>query len=179
MAGFSNIGVPGFTINPPLVSRPSLSPQALGLSIIRPQRNPAGFFNLYENRGFNTGADQSNQHAANVYMQQMGYGDVGQDKSAFGGTMPSYGFTPEDYNRITRFLANPMNQGNVNDYMGIVNRLKAITGTNPQFSMWDQTSRDQWARNFPLNLGSAFGTIPPPVLQSQHIPVTNDSNLRF
>jgi len=156
-----------------------ISPESLGLSIIRPQRTPAAFFNQYENRGFNPGADQSGQHLANVFMEQSGLGDVGQDRSWAQGTMPSYGFSPTDYNNVNRFLANPLNQGNVDAYMGLVNRLKSVTQTNPQFTMWPQQIRNQWANDYPTQIGAGFGTIPPPILQSQNVPGARDSGLRF
>jgi hypothetical protein len=150
----------------------------LGVNVIRGQHQPAGFMDLNQQRGFNTGADTSGEHAANVDLARANVGDVGGGD--FGqGTSPSYGFSPEDYNNIYRYMVDPLNSGNVSNYMGIVNRLKGVAGSNSQFSQWGQPARDTWATNMPLYLTSAYGLMPAPILQNWNIPQSNIPNMRF
>lgn len=178
MAGFSQIGPGGFSINPPLMSRPFQSPQTLPLGIDRQRTQQSPFFNPNEHRGFNTGGDDSNQHLANVYLGKSGLGETGQDNSQLKG-YPGYGFTPEDYDNITRYLNNPLNSQNVGNYMGIANRLSSMTNTNPQFSQWGADTRRKWSTDFPLGLASGFNLVPPPVLQSWNIPIGTAPNIRY
>jgi hypothetical protein len=176
MAGFSQIGPGGFSINPPLMSSPQRSPDALNLSVRRERSQVSSFLNPYEFRGFNTGADESGQHGANVYMAKNGLGDTGQTRNP---GYADYGFSPEDYDNITRYLSNPFNNQNVGNYMGITQRLRNQADTNPQFGSFTPQMRQQWSTDFPLQLASGFNLVPPPILQNWNIPVGTAPNIRF
>lgn len=177
MAGFSNIGEPGYRIAPPIVSPESGSQGYLGIGINRPVRDVSPYFNPSQYR-MPDSADASQQHQANVYMSQMGVGDTGQQRNQ---GLADYGFSPEDWANINRYLSNPQNPQNVAGYMNIRNRLQGVAGQNQQFSTWLPSQRDQWATDFPIRMASGFNTVPPPVLQNWGLayPSSQTGNLRF
>src|SRR5215471_10925269 len=162
MAGFSNIGEPGYTISPPTLGTPRASPGFVNTAIPHPMRNYAGYFQpgQYAMQG---AADENEQHRMNIYLAQNGLGDTGQQKLP---GYSEYGFSPEDWNNITRFLSNPLSNQNIAGYQGISNRLLNTANTNPQFSLWSPAQRQQWARDMPIRTVSGFGAVPAPILQN-------------
>lgn len=166
MAGFSNLGSPGFNISPPLLTKQTSPPGSLPLGVNRRRSNPSPYYNLFEqSRTYSQGGDNSNLHQANVYAGKQGIGNTGADWGSTGaGGYPQYGFSPEDYDVISRYMSNPQNQANVDAYMKIVGRMTNMTQTNPQFSQWLPEQKQNWAKDFPMQLAGGFNMIPPPIL---------------
>jgi len=177
MAGFSNIGEPGYQLSPSIVGPATGGTGYAGLSINRPTREVSPYFNpnQYQMPGQ---ADNSAQHQANVYMGQMGLGETGQQRTP---GLADYGFSAEDWNNINRYMSNPQNPQNVAGYMNIRNRLQGQANINPQFSTWLPEQRTQWATDFPIRMGAGYGTIPPPILQNWGLayPSNLQPNLRY
>lgn len=177
MAGFANIGEPGYRLSPGLVGPQSGSPGFAGVSIPRVPRVNSPYLNpsMYN---LGVGSDTSAEHQGNVYMAQMGLPETGQQRTA---GLADYGFSAEDWANINRYLTNPQNVGNVQNYMNIRNRLQGQANTNPQMGSWLPEQRTQWATDFPIRMASGYGTVPPPVLQQWGIPypTSQTSNLRY
>jgi hypothetical protein len=175
MAGFSSFGESGYQLSPPMLGGSQGPGGYLGLSIIRPRRGYASYMDPSQ-YSYNPGADDSEQHKANVYMQQQGLGQMG---GQFDPTMPNYGFTPEDWNNVNRYISNPQNAQNTQNYLGITNRVSQNVNSNPQMASWLQPQKDQFSRDFPQRLGSAYNTLPPPPLQQLPIAYPNLPGMRY
>ena len=176
MAGFSNIGEPGYQLQPPTLSSATGSPGYTNIGISRPIRQYSPYFNPSQYQMPNQ-ADTSPEHHMNIYMAKTGVGDTGQTK------MPGYaeyGFSPEDWDHITRYLTNPLDTNNMSNYMGISNRLTNLTNTNSQFANWQPEQREAWAKDFPIRMASGFGYVPAPILQNWGLPFpyNNAPNMR-
>lgn len=176
MAGYSQIGEPNYALNPPLLGGAQGSPGYLPLSIPSRIRNYSPYFNpsMYQ---MPSQGDNSGQHQMNIYLAKNGIGQSGQQ------SLPGYseyGFSPEDWDNITRYLSNPLSNQNVAGYMGIVNRLNNVANTNPQFGLWSPQQRQQWSTDMPIRTVSGFGQVPAPILQNWGLayPYNNASNLR-
>lgn len=177
MAGFSNIGEPGYQLSPPLVGAQGGSPGFVNLSVPNRTRQYSPYFNPSQYQMPNQ-ADTSGQHEMNVYMAQNGMGDTGQQRNP---GLADYGFSAEDWNNITRFLSNPLSNQNIAGYQGISNRLGNMTNQNPQFGLWNPQQRQQFASDMPIRLASGFGQVPAPILQNWSLsyPSSQTSNMRF
>ncbi|SRR6266576_4272796 len=177
MAGFSQVGEPNYAINPPSLSSPYGSSGYLGLPVSRARRNYSPYFNN-PNEGYNPGAENTAQHQANVYMSQMGMGNVGAPEQT---GYSNYGFSPEDWANINRFLSNPQNQSNVTNYNNITGRLGQNMQTNPTFANWLPEQKQQFQIDAPIRLASGFQNVPAPILQNWGLafPSGGAGNLRY
>jgi hypothetical protein len=175
MAGFAQIGEPGFRISPPLLGASAGSTGYLGLPISRPRRGYASFYDPTQ-YSYNTGADTSQEHSANVYLKQMGIGDLYSQQDQ---TLPQYGFSAEDWTNLNRYLSNPLDQNNVNSYMGLVNRTNQNINQNPGFSRYTPDMRAQFARDMPIRVGAGYNIPPPAVLQNWALPYPSIPGMRF
>lgn len=177
MAGFSNIGESGYQLQPPTLGTPFGSPGFTNLSIPHPVRQYSPYYSP-EQSSMSNAADTGEQHRMNIYLAQNGLGDTGQANIP---GYSDYGFSPEDWNNITRFLSNPLSNQNIAGYQGLTNRLGNVANTNPQFSLWSPAQRSQWSRDMPIRTVSGFGAVPAPILQNWGLayPPSSTSNLRF
>jgi hypothetical protein len=177
MAGFSNIGEPGYQLSPSIVG-PSTGGQGYaGISVNRPTRQVSPYFSPGQYQMPNA-ADTSAEHRANVFMAQNGVGDTYQQRTP---GLADYGFSAEDWANVNRYMTNPQNPQNVQGYMNIRNRLNVLAMNSPQFSTWLPEQKGQFATDFPIRMAAGYGLVPPPILQTWGLPYPSSQqpNLRY
>lgn len=176
MAGFSNIGEPGYQLQAPTLGSSIGSSGYTNIGIARPTRQYSPYFSPEQYR-MPMQADTSPEHQMNIYLAKNGLADTGQQKLP---GYSEYGFSPEDWDNITRFLSNPLSDQNITNYQGISNRLRGLSDTNPQMANWQPEQRDAFSRDFPIRMMSGFGHVPAPILQNWGLPYpyNNAGNLR-
>lgn len=168
MAGFSQIGEQGFRTAPPRIQ--NIGGPSGYLGNFNVPSIPTDYADFYkEMSGVGSGADTSAEHMANVFLARSGLGDTGVGN--WSGSQSPYGFNSQDWNQINQFMANPLQQGNVNNYQGIVNRLKPRMQASGQFNMYTPTQFNTAMNDLPQRLGVGYGVVPPPVLQNLSIPL--------
>jgi hypothetical protein len=153
MAGFATS--PGFRVSPPRVNpQPGSSFLDLG---VPSASSRAGFL---DNPNVATSQiNNSPEHQANVYLARLGlnntYPSGQRDVSG-----DNYGFSPEDYNHIMQFTANPMGDANIANYNSIVQRILNSMMNNSAYSGWNQDQRQRAATDLPIHLGQQFSFLP-------------------
>lgn len=176
--GSGQFSVPGFGIQPPRISQP-YNVNALGLSAGQRPSNRAFGYNS-ASQEYSPGPDTSAQHEANVGMAQAGFGDMYNQGNIPG--YSSYGFSPETWQMINRFVVDPFGQyggqSNQSQYNNLVQGLLGSMTNNPYFSNYEDTMKQQFATDIPLRYGSAYGALPPQVIQSIGIGVPNIPGMR-
>lgn len=168
MAGFPNIGEAGFRVAPPRVQQ--LGGPSGYLSNFNVPSRPTDYADFYkEMSSVGAGADTTAEHMANVFMARSGLGNTGVNQ--WSPSDSPYGFSAQDFNDVRQFMTNPLNQGNVNKYKGLVDRISPFMKASGQFDMFTDSQFKTTMNDIPQRLGVGYGLVPPPVLQNIGIPL--------
>lgn len=163
-AGSGQSSPSGFGTQPPRLSTP-FNVGALSLGAGQRPDPQSDIWNRSANV-YTPGPDTSGQHLANVMMAQQGYGDLGLRDQTPGTSYSGYGFSPQSWGDISRYVGNPQNQGNVDAYKNIMDIIHQSMGGNPMFSGWQPEQMQQFYTDMPLRYGAAFNIFPPEMLQN-------------
>jgi len=176
--GSGQFSTPGFGIQPPRVSTP-YNMNALNLGAGQRPSNRADIYNPNPQE-YGMGPDTSPQHNANVAMAQAGFGDLYNQGSIPG--YSTYGFSPETWQMINRFMVDPFGsyggQSNMTPYNSFLQSLTDSTNNNPYFANYEPTMRQAFAADMPQRFGAAYGALPPQVVQSIGIGMPNIPGIR-
>lgn len=179
--GSGQIGPAGYGIQPPHVSN-SFNVGGLGLEGASRPQHPANVYGGSANV-YTPGADTSAEHMANVFMAQQGYGDLGLRGTDQGTSYSGYGFGPNTWQDIYRYISNPMGQQadgrtNINRYQDIMNTIQSHMNGNPAFADWLPEALTEFYTNMPLRMASAYNLMPAQVLQQIGIGVPTIPGMR-
>jgi len=168
--GSGQFGPPGFGIQPPRISNP-YNVDALSLSAGSRPTTQSPFF-AGSAQTYYPGPDASAQHQANVAMAQQGFGNMGlTDQSTPGTSYSSYGVSPQNWQTVMRYLANPQGS-NAGDYQNMVNTIRNSMNGNPMFSSWLPDQFGPFSSDFLLRFGGPYGVFQPNATQNLQIPTT-------
>jgi hypothetical protein len=176
--GSGQFSVPGYGIQPPRVSNPfNVDAMNLGAGQ-RPSQRAFGYNSAASE--YAPGPDTSGQHQANVAMAQQGFGDMYNQGDIPG--YSSYGFSPNTWQMMNRFLVDPLGQyngqSNTGQYNDFMNGIQSFMNNNPYFSQYDDQMRQQFVSDMPQRFGSAYGAIPPAVTQNIGVGVPSIPGMR-
>lgn len=172
MAGFAQLGSPGFSISPPRLTPTVPGASFNKLAVPAPPRENAGFYDPTSGVA-SSQIDDSALHRGNVFLSQAGLGRLGNNAST---ASDPYGFSPEDLNAITRFVANPLDPTGISNYRNLVNRIRGNIGGLSGFT---PTQYNQFTNDLPIRFASGFNILPPTVLQNFAAAPTTMPGLRF